>query len=128
MLIRLFQQSDLKAIEVIHNAQYQTEFKLPDFNNNKFLEVVVTENDNGDIISAAGIRFIAEVVAVTNKNEPVKVRREALYKTMQALILLGNKHGIDQLHAFIQDQKWLKHLLRAGFEPCKGNAIFTNIS
>jgi hypothetical protein len=125
MIIRALQESDLNQLKEIHACFYKDEFDLPDFFNKFLCSFVVIDDDT--IISAGGVRTIAESIIITNKNVSVKTRREALYHILQASMFTCGSSGYDQLHAFIQDDNWQKHLVKIGFKSCKGNAIFLNI-
>lgn len=125
MNIRALEPDDLQQLEQIHARFYKDEFELPDFFG-KFLCAFVIEED-GTIITAGGVRPIAEAIIVTNKDIDIEARRNALYKILEASMFTCGRTGFDQLHAFIQDDNWKKHLLKIGFKSCKGDAIYLNV-
>jgi len=126
MNIRSLQLEDIEVIRKIHETHFKNEFEFPDFLNN-FLCAFVVENEDGRIISAGGVRAIAESIIVTDKSYPIKDRRAALYQVLDASCFLTKQASFDQLHAFIQDANWLRHLQKIGFSPTKGQALVLNV-
>ena len=125
MNVREYRPSDLEELERIHNEFFSEEFSLPDFLTN-YLCAVTIEDDAG-VITIGGVRNIAESVIVTNKERSAYTRVRALNNLLEASRFIARTHGHDQLHAFIQDDKWYSHLLEKGFAPCKGRALVTGV-
>lgn len=126
MNIRPFQGSDVNQLKKIHEMYYKNEFSLDDFCQ-KFVDFFVIEDD-GIIVSAGGVRTIAESVIVTNKAISNRIKRAALYQMLEAQLFSCKNNNFKQLHAFIQDEKWKQHLItKAGFKECKGDAIFIGV-
>lgn len=118
MKIRALEFTDLEVIKEIHEKHFKDDFEFPDFFSKFHGAFVVTDNDR--IISVGGVRPIAESVVITNKNYSVRDRREALLMILDFSKFLCKEHGFTDLYAFIQDDEWLKHIIKAGFEPTKG--------
>lgn len=125
MIIRQLQIADLYELRKIHDKFYKNEFEMPDFFDGFLGSFVVVDNDK--IITAGGIRPIAEAVAITNKDLGAEKRREALYKFLEVSSFICNKTGLSQLHAFVQDKNWERHLRKIGFNSCKGDALYLNV-
>jgi hypothetical protein len=125
MIIRNYFPVDLKQLSEIHDKFYKDEFPLSDFFNHPFGQVTVTENDK--IICAASTREILELIAVTNKDFSVRKRREALLMVLQSSMFLAARTDFNQLHAFIQDEKWMKHLGEYGFKKTKGQSLVLSV-
>lgn len=125
-MIRELRKDDLKELKKIHEKFYKEEFDFPDFFQ-KFLCAFVSENENGQIVSAGGVRTLTESVFVTNKDIPIKERRDALYDLLHVSLYVCQRNNYDSLHAFIQDKKWLRHLKKVGFNKCKGEAIYIEV-
>jgi hypothetical protein len=119
MQVRPFDQINLEELKEIHERFYAEEFSLPDFLSG-FISSCVISDDEGRLVTAGGIRPMIEVVAVTNKEQSVRVRREALYKFVQ--LCMFSAQGND-LHVFVQDEVWEKHLKRFGFRETKGKSL-----
>lgn len=121
-MIRAITKRDLSQIELIHKKFYGDEFPLSDLHR-CICNFAVTDDETDKIISAGIIRSIAEIVIVTDKDVDIKQRRLALLQMLTAGVQTTRMAGYDQLHAFIQDQKWLQHLKRAGFRTTKGEPL-----
>lgn len=126
MNIRPMRVEDVDALQRIHEEFYQDEFDIDVFNQ-KFLSLFTIENDSG-IITLGGIRSLAEVVIVTNKNLSARVRIDGLHEMLSMLAIVGRHNGYDSLHAFIQDKIWLEQLKTAGFQTVNGDAIHYRIT
>ena len=125
MTIRTYYPADLSQLSQIHQKFYADEFHLADFFNHPFTQVVVEED--GKIICAASIREILELVAITNKDFSPRIRRAALLNILQSAMFTAARTNFNQLHAFIQDNKWKSQLEKYGFKPTKGQALVLNI-
>lgn len=124
-MIRTFYPADLRKIHEIHQKYYRDEFPLGDFFNHPFQQVVVTEDD--EIVCAASTREILEIVAVTNKDFSVRRRRKALLDVLQSAMFTAARTNFNQLHVFIQDEVWKKHLEKYGFKDTKGQSLVLSI-
>lgn len=116
--------TDFTELKKIHEKFYKDEFEFPDFARFLFSFVVT---DNNGIISAGGIRLIPEAILITDKDRSVRIRKAALLSILTALAFITDKEGYDQIHAFIQDRSWEKHLKKMGFQDCKGHALYLNL-
>jgi hypothetical protein len=125
MNIRSYCPSDIEELKSIHSKYFKDEFELPDFFHG-FMCAFSVEDEKG-LVTIGGIRPIIEVIAVTNKDRSVRVRREALYNLLQALSFVAKTQHHDQIHAFVQDKKWLGHLQKVGFNPTKGQALVLGV-
>ena len=125
MIIRELLSSDIQVLHQIWKKHYSGEFTFPDFTE-QFVQTFVVE-DNDRIVTAGGIRLIAESVIVTNKDIPRKVRIDALQAMLQASLFTCARNGYDQLHAFVQDEKWQSVLEKYNFRPTKGEAMVIDV-
>jgi len=126
MTLRPLTLEDTNELKEIHRKFFSQEFEFPDFFNNYLSSFVVTDTNN-EILVGGGVRVIAEAVLITNKDFSPKKRREALLTTLQASMFTSNLRGFDQLHAFVQDERWLNHLERIGFRKSKGQALVIGV-
>jgi hypothetical protein len=126
MRIRALKPTDLYLLRKIHEEFYAHEFEFPDFSLG-FLCCFVVEDDDGNVVSAGGLRPIAESIIITDKRQSIKKRREALYDILSASAFVAEKDKFNQIHAFVQEEGWTNHLLKVGFEPTKGRALVLNI-
>lgn len=125
-IIRPITDEDISRLKVIHSRYFSKEFDFPDFFTNFLSSFVVTDN-NDDIIVGGGVRVITEAVIVTNKDFSPKKRREALLEIMRASMFTSSLRGFNELHAFVQDEKWLSHLTKIGFRKSKGQALVIGV-
>jgi hypothetical protein len=127
MNIRLVHQNDIDELRKIHEKHYSHEFSFNDFISGFIAAFIIENSDTGQIISAGGIRSIAECVAITDKDVSVRERREALYKLLEACIFSGITHNYNSIHAFIQNENWLKQLKRVGFKETVGKSLVMSL-
>lgn len=125
MNIRSLEPNDLEILKEIHEKHFKDEFVLPDFLR-RYLCAFTVEDDEG-IITIGGVRPIAEVVTVTNKDRTPRNRLDALYRVLDVSIFVAQKHDYDQLHAFVQDKRWSNRLYKNGFRPTKGKSLVLDI-
>lgn len=119
MQIRALADVDFEQLKDIHGRFYEDEFSFRDFFRG-FVSSCCISDDDGRIITAGGIRPIVEAVAITNKDCSVRSRREALYNFVQ--LCMFSCQGND-LHVFVQDPVWEKHLKRFGFKETVGKSL-----
>lgn len=125
MNIRSLEPTDLDFLRRIHEKHFGQEFVLPDFLHKYYCAFTVEDADG--ILTIGGVRPIAEVVTVTNKDRAPKDRLDALYRILDVSMFVAQKHDFDQLHAFVQDKRWSNRLLRNGFRPTKGQSLVLDI-
>lgn len=122
-MIRNLKITDIDEIRRIHANNFAHEFEIPNFFD-KFLSVsVITDDDSGKIVTIGGIRTIAECIAITDKSLSVRARKKALEILLQASIFTCARTGYGQIHAFVQDEHWTRHLGKVGFQPTRGRAL-----
>jgi hypothetical protein len=122
-MIRQLQEKDLPKLVEIHRQFYSNEFIFPEISDPKWLGKYVVTDDYDNIILFGGVRLLAESIAITDKRYSVRERRAALIKLLQASLFVSSQLNFDQLHAFIQDEAWEKHLKKFGFRVCKGTSL-----
>lgn len=122
MKIRALASSDLETVKEIHDRYYSHEFDLPDFSTG-FYGAFAVINDAEQIVAVGGVRPIAEAVVLTDKKYTTHERVKALKEVLTFSMLLCNEAHFTELHAFVQDQEWLNHLNKIGFESTKGLAV-----
>ena len=127
MISRALHPTDVGLIKKLHAKHFANELDFPDFFD-KFLCAFLISTDDNIPVVIGGVRTLTESVIMTNKDIDIRTRREALYQTLNFSVYIAQEAGYDQLHAFIQDEKWLSHLKRTGFKSCKGSAIYLPVS
>lgn len=125
MIIRSFQDDDFEKLKQIHERFYKDEFSFNDFCH-AFINFFVVMEDT-EIVCAGGVRAIAESVIMTNQDAKPRIKQRALTQMLQAQLFTCGRAKFTQLHAFVQDRNWERHLIDAGFKSCKGRAVFIEV-
>jgi citrate lyase synthetase len=123
-VIRALTHSDLTQLERLHSLHFKNEFDLPDFMT--YVCAFVVEDQEG-IITAGGIRDIAECVLVTDLNRDPRVRISALYKMLDATRFVCQKSGYDQMYVWSQNPRYTRRLRRNGFRPPQGESLILDL-
>lgn len=118
-------EEDIRRLREIHCRYYKDEFTFPDFTSH-FLNAFVIENE-GSIVTAGGLRVITEAVAITNKDLEIKERAEGLHKLLEAMVYTAHRDGFNEIHAFVQEERWKRVLLNRQFKKTKGEALVFSV-
>ena len=124
-MIRALLKRDFTDIKIIHEKFYQKEFDFSELN--KFMcSFVSVDNDDKPIV-AGGIRTIVEAIIVTDKDRAVEERINALREWLDTARKSTKDAGYLEITAFVQDDKWYRHLLMHGFNPTVGKSLVTQV-
>src|ERR1043165_2401826 len=104
MNIRSLSEDDDFILRKIHQKFYRDEFNFPDLK--KFIFKYVITDNNDQIITAGGIKILAEGILLTDKARSPRERLEALYEAMDLNRAFCQNANIEQLHVFIQDPSY----------------------
>lgn len=124
MILRSITEHDLFIAEQIHKKWYAHEFVMPDLLQ---LQTGFTVEIEERPVIIGGIKAIAEIVLLTDKDFPVEARREGLYKSLEASLYMSRQLGYDQIHCSVQDINWERHLKKAGFRNIKGTLLVRDV-
>jgi hypothetical protein len=125
-MIRSLLPSDLDELKRIHDAHFKHEFDLPDFM--KFIcAFVVTDDSDGKVITAGGVRNIAECLLVTDLSIDPRVRIKALYQMLHASKFVCEKSGYDQMFVWSQNPAYTRRLMRNGFRLPQGQSLILDM-
>lgn len=125
MNLRALYPRDIEQVKAIHKKFYEKEFNFTEFERRYLGSFVVLEDEQ--VILAGGVRSVAEVVIVTDKDCSVRMRKDALIMAHDASKHIAKHTGHDLLHAYIQDENWLKQLLKYGFRRPTGQAVILDV-
>lgn len=125
MNIRIFQEDDIKPLNNLIKNHYDKEFTIDDILSPHIVQLFTVED--GEIFSIGGIRNILEIVLVGNKSIPLRDRREAGYHILRASAYTAERLGYQGLHSYVQDEKFLKHLIKMGFRETKGKSLVLSL-
>ena len=118
---------DLDELKRLHGKFFAGEFTFDDFLLGSLSNFLIRDDTDGEIITAGSIRPISEMVAITNLDKSARVRRAALYDALQIAHYVLKNTPMNQLHVFVQDNKWETQLIRSGFQRTVGNALYINL-
>lgn len=125
MKLRQLLPSDERELRYLHAQYYYPEFSFPDFR--KFIATFAVCDENDHIITAGGIKPIAESIIITDKFRSKLLRVRALHEILGTSIMICKQNNIDQLHAFIDGKTWEKALKSVGFNDCNGRALVLQV-
>lgn len=123
-MIRALTPNDLPELERIHSIHFKNQFTLPEFM--KYICAFVVEDEQG-IITAGGVRDIAECVLVTDLDRHPTVRASALRQMMDATTFVCRRSGYDQMYVWSQVPRYTRRLLRSGFRLPQGQSLILDL-
>lgn len=124
-MVRNTQDTDLNLIYRVWAKHFRGQFEFPDFVRDFLCTFTVMDEDK--VIAVAGVKPILESIIIVDKDFSPRARRKALLQILSTSEYVGKQHGYNQLHAFIQEEQYLKQLQRYGFELTKGQAVVRNL-
>ena len=119
-------RDDMELVRKLHAKGFAQEFDCPDFTRGFFSAFKIVDT-KGQVIAISGIKPIAESIVITDSEANVRQKTEALIEILQASTYVCKQFDFTQLHCFITDEEYKKHLQRFGFEPTKGQALVRNV-
>ncbi len=119
-------RSDMELVRKLHEKGFAQEFDCPDFTRGFFSAFKIVDA-KGQVIAFSGVKPIAESIVITDSEASVRQKTEALIEILQASTYVCKKFDFTQLHCFITDEEYKKHLQKFGFEPTKGQALVRNV-
>ena len=125
-MIRNPTEEDWQNLRKIHAKFFAGEFSFEDFLLGSMFNFVITD-ENEEIITGSSVRPIAEIVTVTNLEKSPRIRRQALYDSLEIARFNLKRTPLNQIHAFVQNQTWEVQLIRAGFRRTSGNSLYINV-
>ena len=124
-MVRNLQESDVEYIKEVWSKHFKDQFEFPDFYTGFINSFTVFGEDK--IVAVAGVKPILESIIVLDKDLSPRIRGKALYEILNVSRFIGRKHGFDHLHAFIQEEPYLKTMLNRGFRKTKGQSVVIDI-
>lgn len=114
MEIRAFRQEDVEPVKRLFDKFYSGNIEVPDFTRDHLCAFSVVDH-TGDIITAGGVRTIAEICLVTDKTRSVRSRMNALYEVLNASKFIAREFNYNWLHAVTDDPVWANQMKEKGF-------------
>lgn len=113
--IRGMTLDDVDKLRELHQ-KYYPQFDFPEFFKECFCRFIITDSE-GEIIIGGGVRTIAESMIVTDQSmSRIKIGR-ALIEAQRASMYACGRMNISELHAFVDNEEYAKHLIKHGFSP-----------
>lgn len=122
-MIRTICEKDIDEIHQIWERYYQLQFPFPNFLN-YICAFVVTDN-NDRIITAGGVRTIAELLVVTDISAGLFERNRAWREMLQASKFVALKSGFNNLTCFVNDERWASILTRLKTDKFNEEIVLT---
>lgn len=117
---RALESSDLALVKTIHDLYY-SEFEFPRFK--ELMCGFIIEDENEEFVMAGGVEAIGEAVLVTNKDKSEIKIGKSLVLAQNISHHICKKYNIKELHAFVNNQTYIKHLVKHGFEERKERVL-----
>lgn len=122
---RIMDKADLFELQRIHQRFYDKEFSFPNFLDEFIYPFVIRVNNR--IVTAGGIRPLAEMVLITDQAVNIDERREALLEALALAADVAKRAKFHDMHAFVQDEKWLRHLVQHGWSKTVGQSLVIGV-
>ena len=91
---------------------------------NRFQCSFTVKKENQEIVVVGGVKLIAEVVFLTNKDLPVRTRFDGLLQALGSSIVIAQGMKYGQLHAFVNnDEQYVKHMKKFGFKNLEAEIL-----
>lgn len=125
MIIRALLKRDAEIIRKLHSKFFGDEFSINGLNG--FMTSFAAVDNDDRLVMAAGIRPIMEAIMVTDKDIEISQRRAAGLEILETMKITTRLAGYNELHCFVQDEKWMRHLLKYGFKPTIGKSLVMGV-
>ena len=107
---------DIPILQKIYETHGKDEADDPKFPHGYIGGFVITDDDD-KIVMGGGVKLIAESVIVTDKTCNPHLLGDALLHALGYSIHVCRYAKVDELHAFVKNEAFAKHLLKHGFSP-----------
>lgn len=94
-MIREYKDGDL-----IRSLREQS-FPIPDLSNPLYNEIHTVESEKGRIVGVGALKLTCEAIIMLDHNLPILTRAKAVEELIQLGIMKCQKHGLDEMHAFL---------------------------
>lgn len=117
--IRLLELEDLPRLVEIHSKFYKDEFEFPIGVNRKQLDKYIITDMEDNILLFGTLEVNAELVALSDLDADIKLRREAYSKLIAANLFGAMNYNLPYVYASAPSPTMEKHLKHRGFETPK---------
>jgi len=120
MEVRAYKPEDIEEAKRIFDKFYAKDnygsLTFPDMTNEYLCAFTILGNDN-KIITTGGVRTIAEITLITDKDRNLKDRVLALREVLRVSSFIAREFRFDWLHAITDDPTWANQMQTVGFVP-----------
>jgi len=120
MEVRAYKPEDVEEAKRIFDKFYAKDnygsLTFPDMTNEYLCAFTILGNDD-KIITTGGVRVIAEITLITDKNRAIKERVLALREVLKISSFIAREFRFDRLHAVTDDPTWANQMQEVGFMP-----------
>jgi hypothetical protein len=117
--IRLLEMEDLPRLREIHEQFYKQDFPFPIEPNRKHLDRYIITDCDDNILIFGTLEVNAELVALSDLDADIKLRREAYSKLIAANLFGAQNYNLPFIYASATNSAMEKHLRHRGFETPK---------
>jgi hypothetical protein len=114
MDIRAYKPKDVETVKRLFEQFGNKDLEVPDFSKDHLCAFTVVDNNNS-IITAGGVRTIAEICLVTDKEKTVRQRMNALFEVLAVSKHIAREFNFQWLHAITDDPTWASQMKANGF-------------
>lgn len=112
--------SDIERIEALYAKHHANNFDFPSLSN-IVTEAIIERDDT--IIAAGTVKLMAEATMILDKDASLADKVYSFKTLMNAAIKISKAKGLEELHIFSRDPKFMRHLYNHfGFKPITGQA------
>lgn len=123
-MLRKFKTEDFRKLKEIHEKYYTNEFPFP--NLDSFMSFLISTDHNGELIAAGGVRSIAEIITITDKDKSPVIRGRCLMELLNHGRTVASSYGYDQLYSHVEGANWVRAHKIAGFKQFKAVPLVLN--
>ena len=113
--IRLLELDDLPKLVEIHEKFYKDQFEFPIGSDRKQLDKYIVTDENDNILIFGTLEVNAELVALSDLDADIKLRREAYSRIIAANLFGANNYNLPYIYASATSEAMAKHLKHRGF-------------
>jgi len=118
--------NDLEKIQALYTKHHANNFDLPSLSN-IVTEAIVERDDR--IIAAGTVKLMAEATMILDKDASLADKVFSFRALMEAAIKISRSKGLEELHVFSRDEKFMGHLYsHFGFKPITGQAAVLELT
>jgi hypothetical protein len=112
---------DINHLRDLHEKYYSAEFPFPDFAQH-FIASFKVLNDDGQIITAGGVRLFPELILITDIEKPGIERAFAVKSALQIATLAASNYG-NLFCSAPKDSRWHHIVASQGFNDSKDHNL-----